>query len=168
MYNRWRVGKYALLAGTFVVPTLPATITTLINWEEWFNKSSASLPFGFATMIMTVIIAVVCVLKSDVVFKKADIALYYLSGLFMCIGFTCMFLASLFTQMGLMWCYIGAGLLGSGVCATVEKKVVEPNVEMYAQLIKENCLDAKSKKQKKKEEQARKDAEEDAKRQAVD
>lgn len=168
MYHRWNAGKWALLSGTFACPILPATIVTLINWEEWFNKSSISLPFGFATLLLTVVLAILGVLKSDVVFKKADIALFCLSGFFMCIGLTCLFLASLFSQMGYMWLYVGSGLLGSGTCVVVEKKVFEPNIELYKKLIAENCLDAKSKRKAKKEEQARKDAEEDAKRQAVD
>lgn len=168
MYRRWNSGKWALLSGTFACPLVPATIITLINWEEWFNKSSISLPFGFATLLLTVVLAIVGVLKSETVFKKVDIALFCLAGFFMCIGLTCLFLASLFSQMGYMWLYVGAGLLGSGTCVVVEKKVFEPNIKFYKNLIDENCLDTKSKRRAKKEEQARKDAEEDAKRQAVD
>lgn len=168
MYKRWNVGKWALLSGTFAFPLVPATIITIVNWEEWFNKSSISLPYGFATLILTVILAIIGILNSETVFKKVDIALFCLAGFFMCIGLTCLFLASLFSQLGFMWLYVGAGLLGSGVSVVVEKKVFEPNIEFYKKLIDENCLDEKSKRRKAKEEQARKDAEEDAKWQAVD
>lgn len=168
MYHRWNAGKWALLSGTIACPIVPATIVTLINWEEWFDKASASLPFGFASLILTVILAIVGVLKSGAIFKKIDVAIFCLAGFFMCIGFTCLFLASLFTQMGFMWLYVGAGLLGSGVCVVVERHIVEPNIKLYKGLIEENCLDEKSKRKKKREEQARKDAELDAQRQAVD
>lgn len=168
MYQRWRNGKYALLAGAVASPLLPATIVTIINWEEWFQKSSISLPFGFASLILTVIVAILGMLKSEVIFKKADIALFFLAGLFMCVGLTCLFLASLFTQMGWMWMYVGGGLLASATEVVVERRVIEPNVQFYKALIEENCLDEKSKRRKKKEEQARKDAELDAQRQAVD
>lgn len=167
-YNKWRNGKYALLAGTFASPIIPATVVTAINWNEWFSKSSLSLPFGFACLILAVVMAILGILKSNVVFKKADVALFCLAGFFAVIGLSCLFLASLFTQIGMMWLYVAGGLLGSGTCLAVEKYKIEPNVVYYKKLIEENCLDAKSKRQKAREEQARKDAEEDAKRQAVD
>ena len=81
----------------------------------------------------------------------------------MLIGITNLFLATLFATLGKMWIFVGTGLLGSGVFYTVEQKVVEPNLKFYNKLIEENCLDVKSKRQKAKEEQAKKDAEEDAK-----
>ena len=168
MRDRWRAGKIALYAGTFVAPITPATIVTIINWEEWFSKSSISLPFGFATLLVTVILAIVGVLNSGKVFKKADIALFVLAGFFACVGLVNLFLASLFAQMGYMWLYTASGLLVSASCLIAEEKVVEPNLKLYNKLIEENCLDAKSKRKKKKEEQAKLDAEEDAKRQAVD
>lgn len=168
MRDRWRAGKVALMAGTFVAPVTPATIVTIINWEEWFSKSSISLPFGFASLLVTVILAIVGVLKSDKVFKKADVALFVLAGFFACIGLVNLFLASLFSQIGYMWLYTSSGLLASGACVLTEEKVVEPNLQLYNKLIEENCLDAKSKRRKAKEEQARKDAEEDAQRQATE
>ena len=134
MYHRWNTGKWVLLGGIFACPLVPVIIVTLINWEEWFNKCSISLPFGFATFLLTVVLAILSVLKSNVVFKKADIALFCLSGFFMCIGLTCLFLASLFSQMGYMWFYVGGGLLGSGMCVAVEKKVFEPNIKFYKKI----------------------------------
>lgn len=167
-YQKWVAGKYGLYAGTFACPTIPATIVTLINWEEWFGKSNISLPFGFACLLVTVIVAVLGVLKSDTVFKKADIALYYLSGMFMCIGLTCLFLASLFSQMGYLWLYTASGLLGSGVCITVEKKVFEPRIAEYKGLIDEFTLDNKARRKKARMERARAEAEAEASRQATE
>lgn len=143
-YKKYKAAKYALFGGVVACPTVPATIVTLINWEEWFNKSSISLPFGFSMLLVTVIVAIVGVLNSDTVFKKADVALYYLAGIFMCIGLTCMFLASLFSQMGYLWLYTASGLLGSGVCSTAEKKVIQPKIDFYRKLIDENGLDRRS------------------------
>lgn len=168
MYRRWSFGKYALFTGAFLCPVIPAAVVTGINWDEWFNNSSISLPFGFACLILTVIFAIFGILKSDVIFKKHDIALFVLGGFFACVGFTCLFLANLSAQIGYMWIYVSLGLLGSGVCVVVENKVFEPNIIMYKKLISENCLDVKSKRAKKREEQARRDAELDAQHQAVD
>ena len=161
-YKKLKAGKIALNVGTFLAPIVPATVVTIINWEEWFQKSSSSLPFGFASILITVVIAILGVLKSDTVFKKADIALYFLACLFACIGITCMFLASLFEQMGLMWVYTSAGLLGSGVCVTVNKKVIEPQIDFYKGLIADNCLDNKSKRKQERIERAQQEARREA------
>ena len=140
MYKKWRNGKYALYAGAVASPLVPATIVTLINWEEWFDTASYSLPYGFASLILTVVIAIVGILNSETIFKKADVALFCLAGLFMCVGLTCLFLASLLSQMGFMWLYVGAGLLASGACVEVENRVFEPKIALYKEVIKENNL----------------------------
>ena len=161
--NKYRAIKAGMFAGVFASPLVPATVIIGVNWDEWFNKAGASLPFGFACLLLTVITAIVGILKSDIIFKKVDVALYSLAGFFLLIGITNLFLATLFATLGKMWIFVGTGLLGSGVFYTVEQKVVEPNLKFYNKLIEENCLDVKSKRQKAKEEQAKKDAEEDAK-----
>ncbi len=167
-YKRLKGAKYGLYAGTFACPLIPATIVTAVNWEEWFNKSGMSLPLGFACLMLSVVIAVVGVLKSETVFSKIDVALYCLAGFVACVGLSCMFLASLFTQMGAMWLYTASGILGSGVCITVENRAIEPELKFYKGLIEENCLDYKSKKRKEREERARAEAEAEARRQAID
>lgn len=167
-YKKLVFGKYALYAGTFAFPLVPATIITIVNWDEWFAKSSTSLPFGFASMLVTVILAIIGILNSGTILKKAEIALYILAGLFICVGITNLFLASLLVQVAYVWLAVGAGLVGSGTCAVVEKKVFEPNIKLYKKLIKDNNLDYKSKREKAREEQARKDAELDAQYQAVE
>ena len=108
-YHKYKALKVGLDVSTFVLPIVPATVVTAVNWEEWFSKSSASLPFGFACLLLTVIAAIIGVLKSDVVFKKADIALYFIAGLFALIGLTSMFLASLFNESGYLWLYTASG-----------------------------------------------------------
>lgn len=166
--NKYRAIKAGMITGIFASPLVPASVIIGVNWDEWFNKAGASLPMGFACLLLTVATAIVGILKSNVIFKKVDIALYSLAGFFLLIGITNLFLASLFVTMGKMWIFVGCGLIGSGGFYTVNQKVVEPNLKMYNDLIKENCLDAKSKRQAKREEQARKDAEEDAKRVAFE
>ena len=147
-YNKWRTAKVSLFVGAFACPVVPASIMTLVNWEEWFEKSSFSLPFGFASLLVTVVLAVIGIMRSDTIFKKTDIALFFLGGLFMCIGITCLFLASLFEQIGYMWIATGAGILGSAVCVITEQKVVEPNIELYSGLVDEYTLSTRAKKKK--------------------
>lgn len=168
MRDRWRAGKWALNAGVFACPLIPASVILGINWDEWFNKAGVSLPFGFASLLVTVVGTILAILNSDTVFKKGDIALFVIGALLALVGVTDLFLASLLTTMGYMWLIAGGGLVGSATCYKVEKKVIEPNLQMYQSLIEQNCLDAKSRRQAKREEQARKDAEADRQAQAID
>lgn len=167
-YKKYNAAKYALTAGAFVCPLVPASVVTAINWEEWFAKSSSSLPFGFACLLLTVITAIIGVLKSDVVLKKVDIALYFFGGVLILIGLTCIFLASLFTEMGWLWIYTASGVLGSGVCVTVNNKVIKPIIDDYKGLIDEFALDKKSQRKAQRLERARREAEAEAKQQATE
>jgi hypothetical protein len=167
-YKKFKAIEYGLNAGAFICPLAPASIITAINWEEWFAKSSTSLPFGFACLLLTVIVAVVGVLKSDTVLKKADIALYFFGVILCLIGITSLFLASLFTQMGWLWIFTAMGVIGSGTCVTVKEKAVLPIINEYQGLISEFGLDKKSRRMAERSERARKEAEAEANRQATE
>lgn len=158
-YRKWKTAKVCLFAGAITCPIVPASIVTMINWEEWFQKSSHSLPFGFAFLLLTVVFAVVGIINSGTIFKKADVALFFLGGLFMCIGITSLFLAKLFEQMGFMWLYTGGGIIGSGLCVVSENKFVEPNIELYSGLVDEFILSKKAKRKQARIARARAEAE---------
>lgn len=167
-YKKWNTAKWGLYAGMWASPLVPAGIMTVINWDEWFAKSGISLPFGFASLLVTTILSIILIWKKDDIVNKAVSCVFYLAVLFIFFGATFLFLASLYQMVGYMFMATAGGLVASGTADQLNKSLVKPNVEFYQNLIKENKLDAKSKRQAKREEQARKDAEEDAKRQAVD
>lgn len=167
-YKKWNRAKWGLYAGMWASPLVPAGTMTIINWDEWFAKSGVSLPFGFASLLVTTILSIVLIWKKDEIVNKAVSCIFYIAVLFVFFGATFLFLASLYQMVGYMFLATAGGLVASGVSDQVNKSLVKPNLEFYQKLIAENHLDAKSKRQLKREEQARKDAEEDAKRQAVE
>ena len=140
-YKRW---KYGLYAATIGAPLIPATIHTSIMWNDWFNTTGISLPFGFVSLLMTVVASAIAILKSDTIIKKGTVALLLLGVLFVFIGITNLFLASLFQMLGFLWMEAGAGLIGSFTTYTIEDKVIEPKLEFYNQLVNDNGLDKKS------------------------
>lgn len=163
-YKHQKVGLYAL---TFASPFLVASVHTSICWNDWFNASGGiSLPFGLVSLFLTVVASVIAILKSDTIVKKGTIALLLLGVLFIFIGITNLFLASLFQNMGFLWMEAGGGLIGSFVSYTAESKLVEPKYQMYKKLVEDNGLDKKSLKKQKAKEKAEREARERAQKEA--
>lgn len=161
-YKRW---KYGLYAGTVAAPLIPATIHTSVMWNEWFAKTGGiSLPFGFITLIMTVVASVIAILNSDTIIKKGTIALLCMGVIFCFVGITNLFLAKLFEMVGYLWIEAGSGLILSFTSYKIEQKVIEPRLAFYNQLVEDNALDKKSEKKKKAREFAEKEAREKAER----
>lgn len=165
-YKKLKHGNRALKVGVIATPLLPASIITGINWNEWFAQSGFSLPLGLGSLLVTTLLAILCLVKSDTVIKKKDTALIFLACLFLCLGVTNLFLASLFTQLGYMFIYTACGLAGSFGEYEVSKRIMDPKIEEYKKLVEENCLDTKSQKRKERKEQALRDREELAKQEA--
>lgn len=157
-YKMLKSSQVGLKTIVLAAPFIPATVITGINWNEWFETCGASLPLGFASLMVTVFIALLGVLKSDTVLKKKDIALYYLCTLLVFLGATNLFLASLFSSLGWMFVFTAAGVLASAVTNTVNNRVLTPSVEFYKGLVEENQLDKKSQKRAQKKQKAQEEA----------
>ena len=167
-YKKWNAAKWGLFAGQFAAPVVPAAVMTAVNWEEWFAKSGHSLPLGFASLLVTVILAVVGLWKKNEIVEKSVSIVFYLSLLFFMIGVTCCFLASLFSQVGYMFMATGGGLLASGICDQVNKSIVNERVNEYRKLIDDNNLDYKAKHRQERIDRARREAEEEARKRAIE
>jgi hypothetical protein len=68
--NALRATNVAMIGAKFVMPVVPATVMTIINWDEWFDKTNGGLPAGFITLLIATIIAVVGIMKRDDLAKK--------------------------------------------------------------------------------------------------
>lgn len=165
--KKCKIAKYSLFGGMFVCPLIPTSISLGLHAEEWFGKAGASLPLGLVTLILAVTSAIVGILNSGTIFKKGTITLYILAFGFMIVGIVNLFLASLFQSCGYLWLEIGASLLGTAGCYTVEQKVVEPKIERYQELIKKYHLDKKGQKELEDEERAKKEADRLAKEKEI-
>lgn len=164
--NAYKGARVGLYAGVFACPTVPAIVTTAINWNEWFGTAKQSLPLGFVTMLLTLVASVFAIIKSDTVLKKGTVSLFLIGLLFAMIGLSSMFLASLLQDVGILWLEAGAGIIGSATCYLIEKKAVEPQITFYQELVNTNGLDKKSLEKIKAKEKAKREAEERAKKEA--
>lgn len=162
-FKRWKALKVGLYAGMFSAPILPATITTIINWDEWFAQAGVNLPFGFASLLVTTILGIVGIWKKDEIVSKAVSAIYYVALVFACLGATNLLLSSLFSTVGQMFLLTAGGLVASGTCDQVNRNLVTKRIEEYAELVEKNELDPRVKKKNERKERAKLQAEEEAK-----
>lgn len=158
-YNNWNAAKWGLYAGMWSAPFIPATVMTIINWDEWFAQTGVSLPLGFVSLLVSTLFSIILIWKKDDITNKAISAVYYLAIIFVFFGASLLFLANLFSQVGYMFLATAGGLMASGTADQINKSVVKPNVEYYKNVISKNYLDKKSKRLAAIEEQAQKDAE---------
>ena len=157
-YRKWKAIHLAAQAGVFVFPVIPAAIVTGINWNDWFANAGPSLPLGFITLVASVVMGVVGMIKKKELFGGAVTGVLYVALLFACVGMSFKFLASLCNEIANMVLYIAAGILCAAVGDQADKTLVEPMVEEYKGLIEANCLDTKSKARKRRKEIAQADA----------
>ena len=163
-YQKWNAAKWCLYAGMFASPCVPATAMTIINWDEWFAQSGISLPFGFASLLVSTLLSIILIWKKDDITNKTVSVVYYLAIIFVFFGAALLFLAKLFSQVGYMFLATAGGLIASGTADQINKSAVKPNVDYYKTLISKNRLDKRSKRLAEIDEQARKDGLEERKK----
>ncbi len=156
-------GRVALEATKYVLPLVPAAAITGVNWEEWFGKAGHSLPWGFTFLIISVVTATLGLLKKDEIIGKKISPLIYLAFLFAMLGLSFKFLANVMNQMGDIFLFTAAAIMGSFTADQVDKSYVDGNIALYSRLVEENDLDPKLKARK--EKAAREKAEQEAKAQ---
>ena len=157
-YRKFKATDIGLKVGVFVAPIIPAVVVTGVNWEKWWGEANVSLPFGFACLLLTIASTVLGIMKSDTIIKKKDIGLFYLTFVFILIGVTCIFLASLFSQIGYMFLYTAAGLGTSAVEFVVDERIIQPRRDFYKKLVEDNALDPKSRRKLEKQRRAEEEA----------
>lgn len=156
---------YAVYFGKFLVPVIPALIVTGVNWDEWFNKQGVSLPFGIATMLIAILIAIYSYSKSENQANGNKISPFFFIGAILSI-FACSFLllANILSQMGLMFIYVIAGIFGAGALDQVDKSIITSRMKEYNELVDKYDLDERKLKKKQAKEERRKKAELEAQR----
>lgn len=168
-YRKWNTVKWSLYAGTYTLPLVPAGIVTGVNWNEWFNKENSwSIGLGFGMLLITVLITIIGVAKRDKIMSEKVSSLYYLAAVLACWAIVLMFLASIANQFGYMLLYTCFGLLGGATCDQVRKSKVDGEVEFYKQLLIDNGLLESERRKRQRQELARREAQNEAKRRATE
>lgn len=168
-YKKWKTARAGLYAATFSSPLLPATVMTIVNWDEWFAKSGVSLPLGFASLLVSTVLSIIGIWKKDDLTNKAVSAVYYLALVFVGFAASFLFLANLMAQVGYMFLATAGGLIAGASADQVNKSLVKPRIKEYRELIDANGLDTRAKKKIERKQQAKLEAErEEKERQATE
>jgi hypothetical protein len=171
-YKRWKVAKYGLNATKWLSPFAPATAITIANWEEWFAKQGTTLPFGFASLLISILITILAMSKKDEFVEKKVSYMFYLAGVIAMWGVSFMLLANIMNTMGMMFMFTAMGIIGGGGAEQVNKSLVSARISEYKQLVDENGLDKKAQAKALRKEKALKErelkAQEEAKVQATE
>lgn len=160
-YLKLKAGSVALNCGTFVCPLIPGTIITCINAEEWFSSKPYAVGLGFASLLLTMIISVLMVVKKSDTFKNVS-KLWGATLIMVMLGISFMFLSEVAGNLGMMFLATAGGLLGSSTCHEVDKIVVKPRLEYKKMVMNEAGLNRKEVAKKLKLEQDIKRAKEEA------
>lgn len=168
-YHKWNTARWSLYAGMYILPLVPATVMTGLNWEKWFENCGTSLPFGFITLLLGVVMTLIGIAKRDDIFKQNISGLFYFTLVFVVLGLAFKFLSNICNQMGNMFLLTAVGILTGATSDQFNKSLVTPRVKEYKKLIEDNCLDMRSIKKRERKEKAEKEAKEEAERmQAVE
>jgi hypothetical protein len=160
-YLKLKAGSVALNSGVFLCPIIPGTIITCINAEKWFAAKPYSIGLGFATLLLTMVMAILMVVKKSDTFKNVS-KLWGSAILMVMLGVSFMFLAEVAGNLGMMFLATAGGIAGSGICNEVDKLVLKPKLEHKKLVIEGAGLNRKENAKKLKLEQDIKRAKEEA------
>lgn len=169
--NKYKRMRYGLKAGTYGACLVPSAIILGVNWNQWFTVSegeSVSIGVGFGMLMVSTISTIVCIMKKDEEFMKKFSPLLYVAVLCALWAVSFMFLASVMSEAGKMFMYIAIGIASGGVIDQTNKTVVEEKYQIMVKVADENGLTKKGDFMKKALKQAKLDAEEKEKREAVE
>ena len=161
-YKRWKAGHFALYGGKYLIPCVPAAVITGVNWDEWFVNAGASLPFGFASLLIAVIATIVAISSKDKILEKKVSPLFTIALVMAIWAISFMFLANIFQQIGQMLLWTVAGIVGGGIADQVDKSLITERVNEYKELIEENSLNKSSKKREERRQKAKEEARKEA------
>lgn len=166
--HRWQAANASIRAGMYLCPAIPTAIVMAVNGEQWFGPQSRngwSIGVGFAMLLTAFLSSILTVSNKDKVLKDKTSEFLFLGILFCVIGVGIVMLASILTELGWYFVYMGIALFGSMGCAIASDKWSGQWVEFYKQVCEENGLTSPADKRKKARRQA---AEEEAKRERAD
>lgn len=165
--NALAVTNKVMWGAKFGMPFVPATIMTIINWDEWFAQTNGGLPLGFLTLVVATIISIIGIMKKDALVQKNVSPLFVFALALFCVAASFLWLSNVMYQAGMMFLWTACAVVAAAVDDQVQKSVVEPNLAFYKDLVIRGGLDKKTEKKKNKEQKALEEMEE-AKRRAVE
>ena len=142
--NALRVTNAVMFGAKFVIPFVPMTVMTIINWDEWFAKTQGGLPAGFAALLVSTLIAVIGVMKRDELVKRHISQLFVFALAMLVAGAACFWLADVMNQAGMMFMLTGAAVFTAAIDDQVLQSYVSTQLEEYNEYVRDGGLDKKA------------------------
>lgn len=143
-YTLWHRWSIALEVTKYAMPAIPFGVILGINWSDWFGNNESqgwSIGVGFGMLIVSTVMAIVEIMKKDEIAKTNVSMLYYISIVFVLVGFSFKLLASIANEFGDMFLYVSCGIVGSGCVDQVNKAWISKKAAFYKKLVEDNELD---------------------------
>lgn len=138
--------NWGMWGAKFALPFIPATVMTIINWDEWFANTHGSLPAGFLLMVVGTLVSIIGIWKKDKFMEKHISPLFVLVIGLVLVAASFLLLANILYQAGIMFLYCAAGALAAAIDDQVQMSVVSPRLVEIEEDIKEGGLDRKTNK----------------------
>ncbi len=163
--NGFKTLKYTVKTLEYVAPFIPVATIVGINFEEWFieNQDGFKVAGGFIMLIISTLLTYLAIAKKKNLLKDFS-AFWSVAIILLCWGLSILLLTSIFAELGNMLLYIGFGVIASACLDETEIHYIEKKYAFYQDLVIKNGLDKKVERKRIKEELAKKQAEEEAKR----
>lgn len=133
--------KKALYVAKWGLPFIPALTIVGINFEEWFLTAKPSVPFGFISLIVSILLSILSIYKQDEDIDRKASGIYQVALTIAMLGATFLLLGDLINTMGIMFLFTALGCVGSATSDQFIKSKLQPKIDYYKQLIDENLLD---------------------------
>ena len=144
--NILKVTNTTMWGAKFAMPFVPATVMTIINWDEWFANTHGNLPMGFILLLVGSLIAVIGIWKKDKLMESKVSPLFVFALALVCVAGSFLLLSNILYQTGMMFMYCAAGVVAAAIDDQVQQSVVAPALKEIEEDIKEGGLDKKTNK----------------------
>lgn len=165
--NILKAANATMWGAKFALPFVPATVMTIINWDEWFANTHGSLPAGFLLMVVGTLVSIIGIWKKDKFMEKHISPLFVLVIGLVLVAASFLLLANILYQAGMMFLYCAIGALAAAIDDQVQMSVIAPNLAEMEADIREGGLDKKVNKREARKKRRLAEMEE-AKRRAVE
>lgn len=162
-----KVTNVSMIGAKYAMPFIPATIMTIINWDEWFAQTNGGLPLGFLTLVVATIISIIGIMKKDALVQKNVSPLFVFALALFCVAASFLWLSNVMYQAGMMFLWTACAVVAAAVDDQVQQSVVVPAIKELDEDIKEGGLDRKTNKREQRRQKRLKEMRE-AQGQAVD
>ena len=151
--NALKVTNVVMYGAKYAMPFVPATVMTIINWDEWFAKTNGGLPAGFIALIVATVVSILGILKRDKLAEKhISTVIPFALALFV-VAAAFLWLSNVMYQAGMMFLYTACAVAASAIDDQVQQSLVKPALIEIEEDIKDAGMSKKeNKRQERKKE----------------